>query len=96
MPLDGSVLHHDSIQITLSCTTNDVENSTEVKQKVTDVFLKLYHKIVARVDHDICGYSKAIKCCGKTVEKLSPKNDATLQKVLFTFGKSVNQVILFH
>ena len=64
----------------------------DVKCKLKQTLAVLAAKIMARVEHDPAGYSKAVDIFGKTVERLPCSVDSLLQKSLCSFGKTVTQV----
>ena len=63
-----------------------------VSTKLATVMKKLHDKIAARISHDPTGYDKALAVLDRTVDRLPATVDTALQKVLYSFGKSVTQV----
>ena len=63
-----------------------------ISTKLATVMNKLHDKLAARISHDPTGYEKALAVLDRTVDKLPATVDTALQKVLYSFGKSVTQV----
>ena len=63
-----------------------------VTRKLAAVINKLHDKLAARISYDPSGYDKALTVLDKTVDRLPATVDTALQKVLYSFGKSVTQV----
>ena len=53
----------------------------------------LLYKVESRFEHDYVTYKKAINTFVKQTEKINGKNDAAIQKALFTFAKDVFKMV---
>ena len=53
----------------------------------------LLYKVESRFEHDSVTYKKAINTFVKQTDKINEKNDAAIQKALFTFAKDVLKTV---
>ena len=96
----GSIIHDEQGDTAVIEEREDspivdvVTNPEEVKEKLMEALKILSDKVIARVESDPDGYSKAVTTFEKTVAKLPNKSDAALQKCLCSFGKSVTQACI--
>ena len=74
--------------------TPAIVSQSEVKIKLETVMKHLHDKLAARIQHDPSGYEKALAAMDKTVQRLPSTVDSALQKCLYTFGKSVTEVMI--
>ena len=89
---DATDLHTAPTPVALPGSLGVIDTA-EVTDRLGSTLKALYDKLAARIPEDPAGYQRAVSDLEKTVQKLPKTSDSALQKCLYTFGKSVTQVI---